>query len=138
MSLGEPITKIAQSLGYADHAGIINRIGDDPDYQAALRSGLIGKIEKREDELELADTNVTVTRADRLLGHARWWAERLDPGRFGNRTELRGSQEAPLFASQERETMLLEIARTLALTLASANSQSQEPALLEHSEVSDH
>lgn len=83
MALGEPLTSIARSLGYSDHTGIINRLDQDPDYKAALRAGLVGKIEKREAELEIADTNVTVTRADRLLGHARWWAERLDPARFG-------------------------------------------------------
>ena len=83
MASGEPLTSIAKSLGYADHAGIVNRLGDDKDYQEALRVGLIGKLENRERELETADTNVTVTRADRLLGHARWWAERLDPQRFG-------------------------------------------------------
>ena len=40
-------------------------------------------MDKREGELEVADTNVHVTRADRLLGHARWLAERQVPDRFG-------------------------------------------------------
>lgn len=88
MSKGEPITAIAQSLGYASHQGIIERLGQDPDYQAALRSGIVGKIEKREEQLESASDNVAVTRADRLLGHARWWAERLDPARFGQKQQL--------------------------------------------------
>ena len=88
MAKGEPITEIARSLGYADHSGIIHRLDEDPEYKAALRSGLIGKIEKREAELEIASENVTVTRADRLLGHARWWAERLDPSRFGQKSEV--------------------------------------------------
>ena len=91
MNKGEPLTGIAHSLGYADHSGIIHRLDDDPDYQAALRTGLVGKMEKREGELEKADTNVTVTRADRLLGHARWWAERLDPQRFGVKKEDGGT-----------------------------------------------
>ena len=93
MASGEPLTSIAKSLGYADHAGIVNRLGDDKDYQEALRVGLIGKLENRERELETADTNVTVTRADRLLGHARWWAERLDPQRFG---QLKEAQQQPI------------------------------------------
>ena len=88
MSKGEPITAIAKDLGYASHQGIIERLGQDPDYQAALRSGIVGKIENREQQLESADDNVAVTRADRLLGHARWWAERLDPARFGQKNQL--------------------------------------------------
>ena len=88
MAKGEPITAIALSLGYADHSGIVHRLDSDPEYKAALRSGIIGKIEKREGELERAQDNVTVTRSDRLLGHARWWAERLDPDRFGQRTHM--------------------------------------------------
>lgn len=84
---GEPLTSIALDLGYASHSGIVERLGDDPEYQKAMRSGIIGKIERREKQLESADSNVTVTRADRLLGHARWWAERLDPQRFGAQKE---------------------------------------------------
>ena len=92
MASGEPLTSIAHSLGYADHSGIIHRLDEDPDYQAALRVGLIGKLEKREGELEVAANKVTVSRADRLLGHARWWAERLDPRRFGAKPEGSGVQ----------------------------------------------
>lgn len=89
MASGEPITAIAKDLGYADHSGIIHRLGDDPDYLAALQTGIVAKLEKREGELEAAQDNVTVTRADRLLGHTRWWAERLDPNRWGAKTEVR-------------------------------------------------
>lgn len=85
---GEPLTSIAQSLGYASHSGIIERLGDDPDYQRAMRSGIHAKIEKREAELEVAADNVTVTRADRLLNHARWWAGKLDPERFGDKQQI--------------------------------------------------
>lgn len=88
MAKGEPITKIAHDLGYADHSGIIHRLEDDPDYKAALRTGIVGKLEKREQDLEAAQDNVTVTRAERLLGHARWWAERLDPQRWGQLNKL--------------------------------------------------
>lgn len=80
---GEPLTSIASSLGYAGHSGIVERLGNDPDYQRALVSGVHGKLEKREKELESAVDNVTVTRADRLLGHARWYAERVARDQFG-------------------------------------------------------
>jgi hypothetical protein len=88
MARGEPITKIAKSLGYADHSGITERLGDDPEYQAALRAGIYAKLETREGELETAPDNVSVTRADRLLGHTRWWAEKINPAQFGQRSHL--------------------------------------------------
>ena len=88
MSKGEAITSIASSLGYANHAGITNRLSDDPDYQAALKAGIIAKLEKREGDLESAADNVSVTRADRLLGHTRWWAERINPAQFGQRNHV--------------------------------------------------
>lgn len=80
---GEPLTSIAADLGYAGHSGIVERLGQDPDYQKAMVSGAHGKLEKRERELEGAETNVSVTRADRLLGHARWFAERVAREQFG-------------------------------------------------------
>jgi hypothetical protein len=83
ISKGEPLSSIASDLGYSGHSGITERLGQDPDYKLAIRSGVIGKIEKREQQLELAQDNVSVTRADRLLGHARWWAEKWDRERFG-------------------------------------------------------
>jgi hypothetical protein len=88
MAHGEPLTKIAKDLGYASHSGIIERIGSDPAYALALKTGIVAKLEKREGELEGAEDNVTVTRADRLLGHARWWAERLNPAMFGQKQEV--------------------------------------------------
>jgi len=88
MSKGEAITNIARSLGYASHTGIINRLSEDPEYQAALKAGIIAKLEQREKDLESASENVTVTRADRLLGHTRWWAERINPAQFGQRSHV--------------------------------------------------
>ena len=93
ISKGDPLTRIAADLGYSTHASITERLGSDPDYQKAMRAGLIGKIEKREGELETADSNVSVTRADRLLGHARWMAERLDPARFAAKQD---QSQAPI------------------------------------------
>jgi hypothetical protein len=84
MATGEPLTKIALDLGYTSNAGIIERLGNDPDYELALQQGAFARLEKREGELEQAADNVSVTRADRLLGHARWLAERIDRKRFGD------------------------------------------------------
>ena len=88
MEKGEPLTKIARDLGYASHSGITERLGSDPAYLAALQTGIYAKLEKRETDLEQAPDNVAVTRAERLLGHARWWAERLDPARWGQVNKL--------------------------------------------------
>ena len=66
-----------------DHTAILRRAQKHPDYQISLQSSLQAKMEQREEELECADQNVTVTRADRLLGHARWLAERSCPDRWG-------------------------------------------------------
>ena len=85
---GDPLTIIAQDAGYADHSGIINRMGDDPAYQKALSAGAVAKLEKREKELEVAAVNVTVTRADRLLNHARWWASKMNPDQFGDKQQI--------------------------------------------------
>lgn len=88
LTKGESVSQIAADLGYASHGGIINRLENDPEYAIALKAGLRLRMEKREKELEAADTNVTVTRADRLLGHARWLAERIDPAKWGQVNKL--------------------------------------------------
>lgn len=88
IAAGEAIDTIAKSLGLADHSAIVHRFDDDPDYQAALKSSAWHKLQKREKELELADSNVTVTRADRLLGHARWMAEKTARKQFGDDKSL--------------------------------------------------
>lgn len=96
MTLGESLNSIAQSLGLADHAAIINRINDDPDYQQALAASAWSKLQKRETDLEIADSNVTVTRADRLLGHARWFAERVARRWFAPETRITGADGGPI------------------------------------------
>lgn len=93
---GEPLTEIAHSLGLATHSAILERIGDDPDYQHALAASAWSKLQKRENQLEIADNNVTVTRADRLLGHARWFAERVARRWFGAETRLTGADGGPI------------------------------------------
>ena len=93
---GEPLTVIAHSLGLETHSAIINRIGQDPDYQEALAASAWAKLQKRETDLETADSNVTVTRADRLLGHARWFAERVARRWFAPETRITGADGGPL------------------------------------------
>ena len=93
MENGEGLTSIAKDLGYTSSAAIWQRLGKDKDYDSALRTGLLSKIEKRENELAAAESNVHVTRADRLLGHARWMAERLDPARFAAKQD---QSQAPI------------------------------------------
>lgn len=88
IAAGDPLTMIAADIGYADHSGIIHMLETDPDYKRALAIGVTKKIEKRERELEQADSNFTVTRADRLLGHARWWAGVWHRERYGEKPQL--------------------------------------------------
>ena len=66
-----------------DDMSVLQRLQQYPQYKTNLRIGLELRMDKREGELEAAETNVGVTRADRLLGHARWLAERQVPDRFG-------------------------------------------------------
>ena len=66
-----------------DDMSVLQRLQQYPQYRTNLRIGLELRMDKREGELEVAETNVGVTRADRLLGHARWLAERQVPDRFG-------------------------------------------------------
>ena len=93
---GEPLTAIALSLGLSTHSAIIERIGDDPDYKQALSASAWAKLQKRELELETANSSVTVTRADRLLGHARWMAERINRQQFAPETRVTGADGGPL------------------------------------------
>ena len=90
---GHGLNRIALDLGLSNASAITERLGNDKDYDRALRVGLLSKIENREDELASAESNVHVTRADRLLGHARWMAERLDPARFAAKQD---QSQAPI------------------------------------------
>lgn len=88
---GISLQKIANEFG-VDHMAILRRVEDHPDYKRLMRLSTRIKMERREAELESADTNVSVTRADRLLGHARWLAERLAADTYGQRQETTGVQ----------------------------------------------
>ena len=85
---GEPLVKIALSMGYTNHSAIINRLGAGEDYKLALKVGSEARLETREAELEKADDSVTVSRARELLSHARWRAERIDPDRWGAKSNV--------------------------------------------------
>lgn len=84
---GKPLRDIADRYGVSAQA-VDQCIKDHPDLGAFKRAGLVLRMEKREWELEQAGVNVEVTRADRLLNHARWLAERSDPERWGQRQQV--------------------------------------------------
>jgi hypothetical protein len=87
IAAGKSLKAIADEYNVSDVA-ILRRIEDNPDYKPLRRIGLRLRMDAREQELESADSNVSVTRADRLLGHARWLAERLDSETYGQKSHL--------------------------------------------------
>lgn len=72
---GKSLQAIGDEYGVTDSA-IFSRAMKQPDYHAKRDIGAELRMDRRERELEGAESNVDVTRADRLLGHARWLAER--------------------------------------------------------------
>lgn len=87
ISAGKSLQAIADEYGVSAVA-ILKRAEAHPEYRPALRTSLRLLLQRRERDLECAPDNVSVTRADRLLGHARWLAERCDPESFGQRTHV--------------------------------------------------
>lgn len=98
IAAGERLTDIATSLGFADHSAIIHRLKGDPQYMVAREVGTEARMENRERELERAEESVTVTRADRLLNHARWKAEREFPHRWGQKQEVTHNHQVTVSA----------------------------------------
>ena len=88
ISQGQRLTDIAHALGYKDHSAIVHRLKDDPEYLVAREVGAEARLEARESDLEAASSSVTVARADRLLGHARWRCEREFPARWGAKQQM--------------------------------------------------
>lgn len=86
ISAGRSLKSIADEHGVGDVA-ILQRARKYPDYKARLEVGMELRMDRREQELEIAADNVSVTRADRLLGHARWLAERSCPDRWGQKAQ---------------------------------------------------
>jgi len=87
LATGKSLKRIADDLGVSDVA-VLQRVVNLPAYKAVQAVGLELRMDRREAELESAQDNVSVTRSDRLLGHARWLAERCAPDRFGQRTHM--------------------------------------------------
>mgnify|MGYP001605672671 CR=1 FL=1 len=88
IAAGQRLTDIAASLGLKTHSAIVNRLGNDPEYIIARETGAEARLEARERDLEGAMESVTVARADKLLGHARWRCEREFPHRWGAKQQL--------------------------------------------------
>lgn len=88
---GMPLQRIADTYGVTDVA-ILNRARKHPEYKEKLAVGVELRMDKREAELEKAADNVSVTRADRLLGHARWIAERSCPDAWGGKQTVTVNQ----------------------------------------------
>ena len=82
LSQGQSIYSLADEWNIA-RLSIQRRAWANPDYADAMATCVQARMEQREAELQRADNNVAVTRADRLLGHARWLAERSCPDRWG-------------------------------------------------------
>ena len=81
---GESLHSLADRFGVYRYA-IQRRAYKLPDYVDIIDCAVQARMAKREQELADADDNVSVTRADRLLNHARWLAERSCPERWGQK-----------------------------------------------------
>lgn len=92
---GKSLKAIAEMYQVGDTA-IFHRVMKLPEYREKLEVGLELRMDAREAQLEAAESNVHVTRADRLLGHARWLAERCAPARFGAQQKVTGADGGPL------------------------------------------
>ena len=88
---------------HVSNVAIYRRASKHPEYREHMTAALTVRMEQRESELEAAAESVSVTRADRLLGHARWLAERCAPDVYGQKNQLHVSGSLTL-------DMLLEAA----------------------------
>lgn len=82
IAAGRSLLSIADQYGVHDTA-ILRRAQKHPEYREMREIGSELRMDAREQDLESAADNVSVTRSDRLLGHARWLAERSCPERWG-------------------------------------------------------
>ena len=95
IAAGRSLKSLGEEFNVSDQA-VYRRLIEHPDYKPRQAVGLELRMDRRECQLEEAETNVHVTRADRLLGHARWLAERCAPDRFGQKTMLTGADGGPI------------------------------------------
>ena len=75
---GERLCDIAKTYNIGA-AAISNILTNDPEYQAVRETAALARIEKWEQELEDINedsSSVMMQRADRMLAHARWRAEK--------------------------------------------------------------
>ena len=86
LSNGELVRDIAESFGVSREQ-ISRTLASDPEYQAAMRESLDARMEQREKEVECAEDGITLARADKLLTHARWRAERLNAAVYGQQRQ---------------------------------------------------
>lgn len=87
IAAGKSLQAVADEYGVSDTA-VLNRLRKYDEYEEAIKLSVDLRMGKREAELQAATDNVGVTRADRLLGHARWLAERLDRDRYGQQQQV--------------------------------------------------
>lgn len=94
---GARLTDLASSLQVSPSA-ISHVLAKDPEYIAAREEGLEARMDKREAELESADSSLKVARARELLSHARWRAEREAPARWGQKSEVNHQVVVPILS----------------------------------------
>lgn len=116
---GWSLQRIADEYSVSDVA-ILRRAQKHDEYIAAIEVGSELRMDRREKELEEARDNVSVTRADRLLGHARWVAEKttrkyrkeagmqLNVGSQDNTQQNQGSSINITFVASQQSSDKLE------------------------------
>ena len=140
ISSGERLTAIARDLGYASHSGIAEALKNDPDYAEAVKHSAWAKLERREEELELAVLQPDITRADRLMAQARWWAERVNRDQFAPKPDVAiqinniGGLENALTGDA---ASLLDKLRTVSITPVSTAQSTDLPFIPSDKPVSD-
>src|SRR3990167_1727865 len=80
IAAGRSLKSLGDEFSVSDQA-VYRRLIEHPDYKARQAVGLELRMDRRECQLEEAETNVHLPPADRLLEHARWLAERCAPER---------------------------------------------------------
>ena len=95
IAAGKSLKKIADEYGVDDTA-VLRRVQKYPEYKEMMRVGLELRAGLREQELESAQDNVSVTRADRLLAHTRWLLERVCSDVYGPKSHVTVEQVGDL------------------------------------------
>lgn len=133
LAKGHSLKMIAAQFGVSDVA-VLHRVQSHPDYKRTARIGLKLRMDKREEELEAAADNVSVTRSNHLLTHARWLNERLNQEEYGPKQTLLGDKENPLLAL-DPDTLVIEAARAMAYILHAAQTVEGNEKVIHSSNV---